>query len=62
MICDKIISNTNLKNINFLGNGIWIYYEKQTLERITINNSFNNLQKFGYSYAYNLLGIYKLNL
>ena len=50
-----------LKNINFLGNGIWIYYEKQTLERITINNSFNNLQKFGYSYAYNLLGIYKLN-
>ena len=50
-----------LKNINFLGNGTWIYSEKQTLECITINNSFNNLQKFGYSYAYNLVGIYKLN-
>ncbi|MHB9308557.1 hypothetical protein ACW0S9_01455, partial [Fusobacterium polymorphum] len=30
-----------LKNINFLGNGTWIYSEKQTLECITINNSFN---------------------
>ena len=46
-----------LNSIGFLGNGDWIYYQKQVLEYMSINNSFN----YSNNYAYNLIGIYKLD-
>ena len=46
-----------LNSIGFLGNGNWVYYQKQVLEYVTIEDSFN----YSSNYTHNLLGIYKLD-
>ena len=46
-----------LNSIGFLGNGNWVYYQKQVLEYMTIKDSFN----YSDNYTYNLIGVYKLD-
>ena len=46
-----------LNSIGFLGNGNWVYYQKQVLEYMTIKYSFN----YSDNYTYNLIGVYKLD-
>ena len=46
-----------LNSIGFLGNGNWVYYQKQILEYMTIKDSFN----YSDNYTHNLIGVYKLD-
>ena len=46
-----------LNSIGFLGNGNWVYYQKQVLEYMTIKDSFN----YSDNYTHNLIGVYKLD-
>ena len=46
-----------LNSIGFLGNGNWVYYQKQVLEYMTIKDAFN----YSDNYTYNLIGVYKLD-